>query len=248
VTHGDKPPAHVLAAFGADGELVRLAGGTGRSWRVGGLVLKPLDRAAREIAWEAELFASVSGDGFRVARPLPEVVDRWTAWEHVEGEHRPGRWREIIAAGEQLHAALAGVARPDAILDPRTDPWAVGDRVAWGEQRVDGLDDVLAALRPLDEPSGLVHGDLTGNVLFHDELPPAIIDFSPYWRPREYASAIVVADALTWEGAPDELAGAVDPQYLLRALIFRTVTSRLFDTDDAATLEVARRIARCASR
>jgi hypothetical protein len=38
-------------------------------------------------------------------------------------------------------------------------------------------------------------------VLFHDGLPPAIIDFTPYWRPVGYASAIVVADALVWEGA-----------------------------------------------
>jgi hypothetical protein len=48
----------------------------------------------------------------------------------------------------------------------------------------------------------LIHGDLTGNVLFHDELPPAIIDFTPYWRPLEFQSAVVVADALVWEGAP----------------------------------------------
>jgi len=32
-------------------------------------------------------------------------------------------------------------------------------------------------------PSQLIHSDLGGNVLFHDQLPPAIIDFSAYWRP-----------------------------------------------------------------
>jgi hypothetical protein len=78
-----------------------------------------------------------------------------------------------------------------------------------------------------------VHGDLTGNVLFATDLPPAIIDFSPYWRPTPFASAIVVADALVWEGADASLLGAVAhidrfEQFLLRAIIYRAVTDRLF--------------------
>jgi hypothetical protein len=100
----------------------------------------------------------------------------------------------------------------------------------------------------VSEPSGLIHGDLTGNVLFDDELPPAIIDFTPYWRPLEFQSAIVVADALVWEGAPPELADAVAPQYLLRALIYRGVTSIVAGTEWRAAIELARTIAaRCAS-
>jgi uncharacterized protein (TIGR02569 family) len=248
VGHGAKPPEHVLAAFGARGPLEPLPGGTGRSWRAGDLVLKPLDRAPHEIPWQAEVLGSLACDGFRVAPPLREIVDGWTAWRYVAGRHEPRRWREIIAAGERLHAALAHVARPDSVIEPRTDPWEVGDRVAWGEAHVEGFDDLLTALRPVAAPSSLVHGDLTGNVLFHGRLPPAIIDFAPYWRPREYAAAIVVADALVWEDAPAELATAVHPQLLLRALIYRAVTSRLFGTDDTPTIELARRIARCASR
>jgi hypothetical protein len=86
-------------------------------------------------------------------------------------------------------------------------------------------------------------------VLFDDQLPPAVIDFSPYWRPTAFASAIVVADALVWEGAPDELADAVDPQYLLRALIYRAVTSMVAGTEWRPTVALARRIAaQCASR
>ena len=50
-----------------------------------------------------------------------------------------------------------------------------------------------------------MHGDLTGNVLFARGLPPAVIDFSPYWRPVGFASAVVVGDALLWEGADESL-------------------------------------------
>ncbi len=86
-------------------------------------------------------------------------------------------------------------------------------------------------LRPLEASSQLIHADLTGNVLFDDQLPPAVIDFSPYWRPAAFASAIVVADALVWEGADESILDAVAHiedfgQLLLRALIYRAVTDR----------------------
>lgn len=238
-----RPAPDVLERFGVRGDPEPLAGGTGRTWRVGGLVFKPLDRAAREIPWEAELFAGIEEDGFRVARPRPEIVDGWTAWTFVEGRHEPGRWLDIIDAGRRFHAALAHLPRPAEIVDTRDNPWEVGDRVAWGERPYAGIDDLLAALEPVDDAPQLMHGDLTGNVLFHETLPPAVIDFAPYWHPPEYASAIVVADALCWEGAPMNLADAVDRRFLLRALIYRGVTSIEFGGDGAVELDLARRIA-----
>jgi uncharacterized protein (TIGR02569 family) len=232
----------VLAAYGAEGSPELLPGGTGRSWRVGSLVIKPLDRTADEVIWQAEVLSSIEEAGLRVACPLPSVIDGWMASEYMPGEHRPRLWREIIGVGERFHAALADVPRPDGILDARTDPWAVGDRVAWGETPFPELDDVLSVLEPVDASSQLIHGDLTGNVLFHDELPPAIIDFAPYWRPIEFASAIVVADALNWEGASDELAQVVHRQYLLRALVYRAVTTSLTGGAGAIReLELARK-------
>ncbi|HEX7345425.1 MAG TPA: hypothetical protein VF253_01450 [Candidatus Limnocylindrales bacterium] len=129
------------------------------------------------------------------------------ASQYVPGEHRPRLWREIINVGDRFHTQLADVARPDAIIDGREDPWATGDRVAWGEASFPELDDVLSALEPVDAPSQLIHGNLTGNVLFQDELPPAIVDFAPYWRPTEFASAVVVADALSWEGVGSSIGG-----------------------------------------
>ena len=59
---------------------------------------------------------------------------------------------------------------------------------------------LLAEPDPPDEPQ-LVHCDLTGNVLFADGLPPAVIDISPYWRPPSDAEGVVVADLLCYHGA-----------------------------------------------
>jgi len=119
---------------------------------------------------------------------------------------------------------------------------------------------LTAALRPVDGRSQLVHGDLTGNVLFHDALPPLVIDLSPYWRPPTFASAIVIADALVFEGASEDvveplLEDPAFPQYLLRALIYRAVTDHLahpqhsrVDADDPylPAVELATRLVRAA--
>jgi len=245
--HPMRPPVHVLEAFGV-ADPTPLPGGRGRSWRAGPLVLKPLDWKPEELRYQAAVLADVAAHDLRIAAPLPEIVDGWTATPFLDGVHEPGRWLDIIAAGERLHAALAGVTRPDDVLKARDDAWTTGDRVAWGEQPYEAVADLLEALEPVDDAAQLVHGDLTGNVLFHPTLPPAVIDFAPYWRPTAFASAIVVADALCWEGAPPSLADAVEPQYLLRALIYRGVTSIEFGTeDDVPELVLARRIAGCAS-
>jgi uncharacterized protein (TIGR02569 family) len=229
----------VLAAFGVSG--VRpslLGGGHGTAWLAGDVVLKPVGLDRDELQWQARIHSQVRCDGFRLSRPRTAIdgslsVDGWCATQYLPGRHEQRRWPEILAVGERFHLALRGIPRPP-FLDRRSSPWAVGDRVAWGEVPASGfaharhLPRLTAALRPVTAPSQLIHGDLTGNVLFHDQLPPAIIDLSPYWRPAAFAAAIVLADALVWEGADSQLLDAVSHigdfgQYLVRALIYRAV-------------------------
>jgi uncharacterized protein (TIGR02569 family) len=234
------PPGHVLAAFGVAGcAPIPLGGGQGTAWRAGGRVLKPADVSRDELAWHAGVYPQITCEGFRLPRPLAAgdgrlCVDGWCATRYEAGRHGQRRWPEIIAAGDRFHAALRGIPRPP-FLDTRSNPWSVSDRVAWGElpasdfPGVTHLPRLTAAIRPVPAPGQLIHGDLSGNVLFHDHLPPAIIDFTPYWRPAAYATAIVVADALVWEGADSQLLAVVSHigdfgQYLIRALIFRELT------------------------
>jgi uncharacterized protein (TIGR02569 family) len=259
-----RPPADVLATFGVTAQPEPLSGGRETAWRCGDLVVKPLDLSVEEVRWQGTLFERLESDGFRVPR-LRGVSDGWCAWEYLAGEHRERAWPEVIAVGERFHAAIVDVPRP-SFLDARTNHWAIGERVAWGELPTSDFADVkhlsrlVDARRPVDtSASRLVHGDLTGNVLFADDLPPAVIDFSPYWRPTGFASAIVVGDALLWEGADENLLAAVAhvddfPQLLLRALIFRAVVDALFrigeptrpDDDDCflAPVELALSLAR----
>jgi uncharacterized protein (TIGR02569 family) len=241
--HGPEPSRQVLAGFGLSGPLTPLPGGQRRSWRAGSAVLKPADMDATAVAWQSQVLRAIDGHAaFRVSPPLPAedgrwVVSGWTAWRWEPGHRLPRHWPQIVRAGHHLHSALAGVPVPPWLAD-RTDAWAIGDRVAWGEvpaehySGVKHLAELAAALRPVSGVPQLVHGDLTGNVLFAADRPPLIIDLSPYRRPPQFAAAVVVADALVFEGAAPDVVDVLgdDPdavQYLLRALIFRAVTDHL---------------------
>ncbi len=236
-------PASVLAAFGLTGRRSPLPGGEGRSVRVGPAVLKPATDGP-EASWTAELLTRLQEDGFRLARPLRAadgrwVVDGWSAAWFVEGEPGVKRWDELLAAGRAFHARLRAEPRP-TLLDTRAHPWALADRVAWGEASLTVASDVAPLVSRLESARApvveradqLVHGDLCGNVLFADGQPPAIIDFSPYWRPASYADAVIAVDGLLWYGAGRDLVSwawsSPDfPQLLVRALIFRLVARGL---------------------
>jgi uncharacterized protein (TIGR02569 family) len=232
------PDVDVVTAFGGRGPVVLLPGGQGRTYRAGDIVIKPADDED-EVTWAAEVLSTVDEDGFRVARPVQSsggrwVVDGWAAWQWVTGEHRlhGGPWDEAIAACERFHAAVADVGEP-GFLARRHHHFAEADRMAWGDGEVDlpaPIGPVVARLRALVRPitarCQIVHGDFAGNLLFADALPPAVIDFSPYWRPAGYPTALTIVDAVLWYGEGVGLISRAEhlpglDQLLLRGLLFR---------------------------
>jgi uncharacterized protein (TIGR02569 family) len=237
---GERPPAAVLAAFGATDPLQRLAGGKGGTWRSGDIVLKPAEGIA-ETVWRADVLSALpDSPRFRIARPLRTVYGGWLwqGWEattFVAGHPAPKRIDDVVRAGSAFHEAIAAVPRP-SFLDSRGDAWSFGDRLAWSEPVPHGatapsvlLEPLMDTRRPVDIPSQVVHGDLGGNVLFADGLPPAIIDWPAYWRPPAWASAVAVVDALCWHGVSHEVIDrwARLPEWgqmLVRALIYRIAT------------------------
>ncbi len=234
----------------------RLPGGAGTSWQIDALVLKP-DQDPAEAEWTAGVYAGLRTSGFRVPRPVPAVdgswtVDGWAAWTYVDGT--PGaleHWPELIAASRAFHLALAGVPAPDWLSQER-NRWVVADHVAWDGAAVelapelaDLIDALLATTRPVRLRDQLIHGDLAGNVLFADGQPPAVIDFSPYWRPAAYALAVAAVDLLAWSNAPPEILDELDDedeidQLLVRALACRLVTESLGRPDRESRLAVRR--------
>ncbi|UNK71899.1 phosphotransferase [Microbacterium sp. H1-D42] len=260
----DRPTELALAAFGApDAAIELLPGGRGRTWRAGAIVLRPSEADA-EVSWKAEVLSTLAHtEGFRAPRPVRALAGSWAAqgweaWEWLPGAADESRVRGVLQAGGAFHRAVAALPRP-GFLDAATDAWSRADRIAWQEDEVPAratLRRLVEAFAPVSAPSQIVHGDLLGNVLFADRLPPTIIDWAPYWRPVEYASAIVLADAACWHGlSPARLEQFLaempnGPQCLIRALVFRIATFELLGMWDeamerryAATVAVALRAA-----
>lgn len=250
------PPVAVLEAFGANADPQLLDGGRGQTWLAGEIVLKPVDFAA-ESRWRAAALDQIpEDDAFRVARPIKAASGDWLfqGWEaahRLAGRTDPKRWHDTIATGTAFHQTVAKLERP-AFLDERDDWWTRADRASWDEAAVKGapvLHKLGECRMPVKAESQVVHGDLLGNVLYEPGLPPAIIDWAPYWRPVAWAAAVAAVDAMCWHGAPvdamyeycaeiegislranDEAAFGRDERFeswsqmLIRALLFRMIT------------------------
>lgn len=254
-------PESVAEAWCVGGVIEPLAGGQGTSIRAGGLVFKPQPDEAL-VVWHEQLCDRVHPLDFRLPAPVRSrdnrlMVDGWYATEFVAGEPIPetdgsvASWATVISCSRAFHAAVAREPRP-ALLDARTDPWALADRAAWDEGDPHEIGHqsqiLLRQMRQLVLDEGLmpqlVHGDLAGNVLFLPGHPPAVIDLSPYWRPAEFGDAVVAVDALLWWNADPALVGVARPSalspalwssLLARALVFRLLA---FDEINSAASEV----------
>ena len=209
-------------------------------------MLKRAHAATAWLEWEERFCAHVVDDGFRLQRlrRTPDgrvVVDGWIARDYLAGDHPIGSWPERMDAGLALLRAFGAatpLAPPMPAL-PRGDAWATADRMAWEELPMPPAavaDPVVAELAHARGRTGqqaqVVHGDLTGNVLFHGELPPAVIDMSPYFRPAAFAAAVIATDAVVWHGADLSLARRVmelpdGRESFIRAMLFRHLTSLL---------------------
>jgi len=169
------------------------------------------------------------------------VVDGWAAYEHLDGSELAGDWWAAQDVSHRFHALVASVPW-SPVLD-RDHAWAMGDAFAWGERQLSvparfasAFERLRSQQEPVDEACQLVHGDLCNNILFHDDLPPAVIDISPFWRPKRYADAIAVIDSIGWFGAEDgALVPFSDPvgrQLLIRAVLFRLGSALVLFADD----------------
>jgi uncharacterized protein (TIGR02569 family) len=237
------------------------SGGEGLAFRSGDIVLKRVHDAG-EAAWTQTLLSAIEQDGFRVATPIPTTDGRWVCNGWVANEFLPElepaapEWHRIVEWGLRFGDA-ADRARPpsDAALEQRTHRWAIADRVAWDEDEAVLPPAASEVQRALVEQTAtgvaqrrVIHGDLAGNVFVDGSGRPVILDVSPYLRPRRYAAAVVIADAVLWNGADLSLAtgfaaSAEQRDLLARALVFRLVAEQLAtDPRHGALLEPYRAV------
>ncbi len=196
--------------FGSDQPAICLRGGQGSTFRSGSIIIKQADSEVEGV-WLAETFQRLaSTHEIRVPKPVLSVNGRWieegyVAWSFVQGEYFQGGYREKLLACDAYSKLLEGLAKPP-FLTTRMNAWSVADRKAWGEESLQYEQEflqichgLLIHVETLDLSAQVIHGDFSGNVLFADGLPPAVIDFSPYWRPADFAKAVILMDAAVWD-------------------------------------------------
>lgn len=251
------PPPNVLDAFGAEGSLIHVPGGRGLCYRTSqNILLRPSDdgKESEYIAILCKSLLELRPIDYRVPRPIPAsgfparyVCSSWTAWEYLKGKATPqGNFDILMRACRAFHADAMGLATEKPLfLSTRQDRFTQADLVTWEEKKLEDVEeinsDVMATIQTtldqllkLRQPfrqeitNHLIHGDLTGNVLFDSEnnSPPAIIDITLYWRPVDYAEAIIVADGLIWLNEDRKLVEMFGTdhtriQLLVRALYWR---------------------------
>lgn len=236
-----KPPSRkVLKAFKVEGEPELINSGQGRCFKAKDIVLKPLDMTEEEALWQAELMESLDSDKFRVARFVQAldgswIVDGWTATYYVKGGEEKGRIAEKIDVSRAFHKSSSLVKRPN-FLDTRHSPYSKADKVAW-----EGKDPtchpklnylvskLINVLKPIELPSQIIHGDLTDNILFANNFPPAVIDLAPYWRPADFAIAVIVADSIVWGGEDIAIYDLVKDVKSIDQLLIRAELRRIME-------------------
>ncbi len=243
------PTAAAIAAFDVrETTLERIEGGQGFAWTDGRVVLKPVGLPA-EHNWVCRVYAEWDAEEVRVPEPVAPRGDSqfgwshdgWGAHVHVQGRdvELPHEAQLVKEASDAFHQCVRQYPRPD-FLDLRDDPWALGDRIAWegtkpygDPETLDVINRLRDHLRPVSLTAQVIHGDILPNVLLSPTLPPAVIDWPPYYRPTGAANAIAATDAVTFHDAPlsllqDWSTGESWNQLLVRALIYRLGTTGFF--------------------
>ena len=234
----------MLAAFGAaEADVRRLPGGEEVSVVAGDVVLKEVQDPTLS-RWSQALLANANpGPGFRIPEPIRSDeghwdVDGWIATEFVDGlepiRSDPAR---VVTIGEDFcDVATDAYDGDEESIQQRQDRWARADRFVWDEEAIDltaEAGDIASTLRAHmavnRDPIAVVHGDLSGNVFVDPSGVPVVLDFSPFIRPKRYASAIVVADNLLWYDGERTLTNLIDhdDDGLARALLFRMASEQL---------------------
>jgi uncharacterized protein (TIGR02569 family) len=249
-----QPASDVLEAFGISTRPVPVAGGRNLCFKAGDIILKPSDddQEAEYVGSLCHSIAALQPTNYYVPEPITSqlgyVYKGWTAWTFLPGKSEPNL-EAILEACRGFHADTATLSteKPE-FLKQRLDRFTEADSVTWEEKTLDevadvnteilsiiqpALDQLLKLRKPIlaDLKNQLIHGDLTGNILFDADtnVPPGIIDITLYWRPALYAEAIIVADGLAWLGKGAELIEAfgtdeVRLQLLVRALYWRLLS------------------------
>ena len=246
-------PPHVRTAFGvAETEPQAVVWAGRHAWRCGDVLIRPVADNAMA-SWSAGVLDGLHVEGVRLARPVRAsdgrwIVAGWAACRYVAGTLEP-RYDAVVDAANRLHAATARGSPSPAAGRPGRPAHPLGGRRVRRDQADPRPGPRGRAVRPA---RGLPHADPGGRRRWCTPScsapccstgtgSPAVIDLVPCWRPKEWAAAVVVVDALAWGDADPALIQHWDrlsewPQMLLRAVLHRLALHAQHPDGSAQTL------------
>ncbi|MCM3038119.1 hypothetical protein M3201_00180 [Paenibacillus motobuensis] len=229
----------ILNSFNLSGDIIPLIGGQNTAARVGNAVLKPVDDRHHG-EWLLNIIYNLKPQGYRLSKPIKSIYGTfvyrgWACTQYEMGKDTKGRIEEKLQISRLFHQDLSSINFQDF---PYTEnPWSKGHRIAW---QIDELsrdlpreiqEIIISLLRIVSLKkqynTQIVHGDLSGNILFDEVLSPLVIDFSPTIAPVEYAEAILVCDCIAWQGSKVSEIDLLPNDKLYREMIIRAIIFRL---------------------
>ena len=237
-----KPDNLILYAFDLQGKIEPLPGGQNNSWRIGDHVLEYVGIDPSN-EWSAAVLSDLNAVDYRISAPVRSKHDSfvfkgWLCSKFEVGFVSNNHEAEKLEVSRLFHRSLKAISLN--VYVPPSNRWEIAHRAAWSRDdlpsqiETDSRNYIKELFRFTnsqgDIKTQIIHGDLAGNILFHDRYSPLIIDFSPTNGPIEYAESILIADSIAWYNAPlQTLELLPQTEYykdmLLRAVIFRLVVS-----------------------
>jgi len=234
-----RPPKKVVDNFGIIGKMKKFSGGQGTTYLIGNMVLKPVEYEP-EFNWVAKTFSKLKSKQLRLPRYIKSknnkwVEDGWGAYHYIDGRHYKKRIEEKKEVSEKFHHLIKNLSCPK-FIEKREDPWAKADRMAWEEIPLKCHPKLkpyalklTSKFKPLTLKNQIIHGDISGNILFSKGKPPAVIDFSPYFRPIDFALAILAVDSLVWGKAPKKILTLFEDKKEFTQLLLRAGLRRILE-------------------
>lgn len=233
-------PQNVLQAFNITIQGQPLQGGQNESMKFGDVVIKPLHDSSY-YTQVSEVFECLDPVDYRVSKPIKTIDGSYVADNYGATKFEPGydddnAMKEKIEVARLLNRDLAKADISHWRFSD--DPWSQANDVLWRGAPLSNdwsnevkvfIEAKMNQLLEYTDPHQLIHSDLGGNIFFHDELKPLVIDFSPTIAPAKYAEAIIVTDSIAWAGQPLSCLDLLGDRaeylpYLQRSIMFRVLT------------------------
>jgi uncharacterized protein (TIGR02569 family) len=234
----------IIDSFQLKGKAIPIQGGQNTSFKVDHTVLKPIDDFAH-YEWIQTVINAINPTEYRLASSIKSndgtyVKEGWICSAFEKGEEKQGFVTEKLAVSKLFHQDLRRINVNDFIAP--TNAWETAHEVAWQKRELPKNIDVVAKsmltelLNKVNVQESyqwqIVHGDLSGNILFVEGMEPLIIDFSPTIAPVEYAEAILVCDCIAWQSSDVSALNLLtcdnNKEMIIRAVIFRLTVAAIF--------------------